>query len=276
MSTLDGGTDDGVDGRIDVGIGEYLRFFVASLRKTFILLVRYPVNTISQFGTIVIFFLLLFYGGRAVAPATLADSLSGLIVGYLLWTLALTAYSGLSWSITREAQWGTLEQLFMSPLGFGRVMAIKTVVNLLESALWGVATLAIMLLVTGRTLALDPLTVVPVTALAVAPAVGIGFVFGGLAIRFKRIENVFQLLQFVFIGLIAAPVGQYPVLKWLPLAEGSHLLRRAMADGVSITAMDPSDLGVLLVTAVGYLLVGYVVLQYCQRWARREGVMGHY
>lgn len=262
--------------RIDPDFRDYLRFFVASLRKTIILLVRYPVNTLSQFGTILLFFVILFYTGRALAPAAMSDSLSGLIVGYLLWTLSLTAYSGLSWAVTREAQWGTLEQLFMSPLGFGAVMVIKTVVNLCESLLWGVVTLAVMLFVTGRTLALDPLTVVPIAALAVAPAVGVGFVFGGLAIRFKRIENAFQLVQFVFIGLIAAPVDQYPLLKWLPLAEGSHLLTRAMADGVSVVAMNPTDLGILLATAVGYLLVGYVVLQYCQRWARREGVMGHY
>ena len=275
VGTPNDGTDD-VNRRIDVGIGEYLGFFVASLRKTLVLLVRYPVNTISQFGTIAILFVFLFYGGQAVAPSTLNDSLSGLIVGYLLWTLSLTAYSGLSWSITREAQWGTLEQLFMSPLGFGRVMAIKTVVNLLESALWGMVMLTIMLLVTGQDLALDPLTVIPIVVLTIAPAVGIGFVFGGLAIRFKRVENVFQLMQFVFVGLIAAPIGSYPLLKWLPLTKGSQLLTRAMGDGVSIMAMPVDDFGVLLVTAVGYLLVGYVVLQYCQRWARQEGVMGHY
>ena len=140
----------------------------------------------------------------------------------------------------------------------------------------GVVMLAVMLVVTGRSLALDPQTVIPITVLAVAPAVGVGFVFGGLAIRFKRVENVFQLMQFVFIGLIAAPVGQYPPLKWLPLAEGSHLLGRAMADGVSLSGMPTTDLGILLVTAAGYLFVGYLVLQYCQCWARREGVMGHY
>ena len=155
-------------------------------------------------------------------------------------------------------------------------MAIKTVVNLLESALWGMVMLTIMLLVTGQDLALDPLTVIPIVVLTIAPAVGIGFVFGGLAIRFKRVENVFQLMQFVFVGLIAAPIGSYPLLKWLPLTKGSQLLTRAMGDGVSIMAMPVDDFGVLLVTAVGYLLVGYVVLQYCQRWARQEGVMGHY
>ncbi|MEE6211370.1 ABC transporter permease [Salarchaeum sp. III] len=260
----------------DVTLADYTRFFRASARKTVLLLVRYPVNTLSQVGTLILVFFVIFYGGRAVAPAAIDDSLSGIIVGYLLWSMAIAAYSGLSWAVTREAQWGTLEQLFMSPLGFGRVMATKTVVNVLESFLWGAITLAVMLVVTGRSLALDPFTVVPLGALAVAPAVGIGFVFGGLAIRFKRVENAFQLLQFVFIALIAAPVGDYPLLKWLPLAQGSHLLQRAMADGVPLTRMPAGELGVLVVTAVGYLAVGYAAFHYCQRWARRAGVMGHY
>jgi ABC-2 type transport system permease protein len=118
--------------------------------------------------------------------------------------------------------------------------------------------------------------VVPLAALALAPAIGIGFVLGGLAIRFKRIENAFNLAQFVFIGLIAAPVDQYPLMKWLPLAQGSQLLQTAMGDGVALWNLPVGELGVLVVTAVGYLLVGYVVFHYCQRWARREGVMGHY
>nr|WP_303646852.1 ABC transporter permease [Haloarchaeobius salinus] len=237
---------------------------------------RYPVNTLSQLGTVFLVFLVLFFGGQALAPAAIGDTLGGLIVGYLLWSMSLTAYSGLSWNVTREAQWGTLEQLFMSPFGFGRVMLAKTVVNLAEAFLWGVATLAFMLLVTGQSLTLDPLTVLPLGLLALLPAVGVGFVFGGLAIRFKRIENAFQLVQFLFIGLISAPVAEYPVLKWLPLAQGSYLLRRAMADGVALWELPPAEVAVLLITAAVYLGLGYAAFTYCQRWARREGVMGHY
>lgn len=262
--------------RPDTGVRGYGRFFVAAARKRVILLTRYPVNTLSRFGTIALVFLVVFYGGRAVAPAAISDTIEGIIVGYLLWSMAIAAYSGLSWNVTREAQWGTLEQLFMSPFGFGRVMLAKTVVNVLEAFLWGALTLAIMLVVTGRTLTIDPVTVVPIAALALAPAVGIGFVFGGLAIRFKRIENAFQLVQFVFIGLIAAPVGTYPMLRWLPLAQGSQLLQQAMRDGVGLSAMPLEALGILGITAVGYLGLGYGIFLYCQRWARRRGVMGHY
>jgi ABC-2 type transport system permease protein len=260
----------------DLGLAAYASYARAAVRKRVALLVRYPVNTLSQFGTTVLLFLVIFFGGRAVAPAAVSDTIGGIVVGYLLWTLSIVAYSGLSWNVTREAQWGTLEQLFMSPLGFGRVMTIKTAVNVAEAALWGVVTLGMMLVVTGERLVLDPLTVVPLAALAVAPAVGIGFLFGGLAIRFKRIENVFQLVQFVFVGLIAAPVEAFPLLRWLPIAQGSALLRTAMQNDVTLWALPTADLAILVVTAVGYLLGGYVAFRYCSRWARRAGVMGHY
>lgn len=266
--------EPGVD--TDTGARAFARFFIAAFRKRLLLLVRYPVNTISQVGTIFLVFGVVFYGGRAVAPTAISDSIEGIIVGYLLWSMSITAYSGLSWGVTREAQWGTLEQLFMSPFGFGPVMVVKTVVNVLESFLWGAVTLLVMMVVTGRWLSVDPLTVIPLGVLALAPAVGVGFAFGGLAIRFKRIESAFQLVQFVFIGLIAAPVSQYPLLKWLPLAQGSQLLQTAMRDGVALWALPASELGVLVATAVAYLVAGYAAFTYCQRWARREGVMGHY
>jgi ABC-2 type transport system permease protein len=259
----------------DAGAG-FPTLFRAVAKKKVLLLMRYPVNTLSQFAVTYIVFLLLFFGGQAVAGAALSDTLSGLITGYLLWTMAIVAYSGLSWNVTRESQWGTLEQLFMSPFGFGRVMAVKTVVNVLEAFLWGVGILALMLLTTGQSLVIEPVTVVVLGTLAVAPAVGVGFVFGGLAMLYKRIENAFNLVQFVLIGLIAAPVGTYPLLGWLPLAQGSHLLRRAMADGVRLWEFPAMELAVLVVTAAGYLAVGYLVFHRAQRRARRKGVMGHY
>lgn len=103
-----------------------------------------------------------------------------------------------------------------------------------------------------------------------------GFLFGGLAIRFKRVENAFQLVQFLFVGLVAAPVGTYPLLKWLPLSQGSQLLQEAMKNGTALWTLPAGELGVLVVTAVGYLALGFAAFVYCQRWARREGVMGHY
>jgi len=245
-------------------------------KKQLLLLVRYPVNTATRFATIYLFFLAIFFGGQAVAGAELTESLDGIVVGFFLWTLATVGYSGLAWGVTREAQWGTLERLFMSPHGFGVVMGVKTLANVALSFLWGAILLAAMIATTGRTLWIDPLTVVPLVLLTLASVVGIGFVFAGLAIVYKRVENVFQLMQFGFIGLIAAPIGSYPGLRLLPVSHGSYLIQHAMQDGVRLWEIPAWELGLLVATATAYLVVGLVAFTLLHRRARRLGVMGHY
>lgn len=244
--------------------------------KQLILLVRYPVNTAARFLTLVIFFGVIFVGGQAVAGPALTDSLDGIMVGFFLYTLSIIAYSGLAWNVTREAQWGTLERLFMSPHGFDTVMAVKTVVNVCMSFLWALALLLVMMTMTGRWLRVDPLTVGPLVVLTLMSVVGIGFTFGGLALVYKRIENLFQLVQFGFVALIAAPVGSVEWLKLLPVSHGSYLTRVAMEDGVRLWEFPAADLGLLVATSAVYLAVGYYCFRRAGRKARREGLLGHY
>lgn len=250
--------------------------FRAVLTKQVILLLRYPMNTLSQVATIYFFFVVVFLGGRILTGPALTDSLDGIVVGIFLFTMTVVAYSSLSWDITREAQWGTLEQLYMSPFGFGTVMTVTVVVNMVLSFVWGGVILVLMMLTTGRTLYLDVVTIVPLGVLTLASVVGVGFVFAGLALLYKRIENAFQLVQFAFIALIAAPIFSNRWLAVLPLVEGSHLLQRAMQEGIRLWELPVTELGTLLGTAVAYFIAGYYFFQRAQRRARRQGVLGHY
>ena len=219
---------------------------------------------------------MIFFGGQAVAGAELSDSLDGIIVGFFLFTLSSIAYQELAWNLTREAQLGTLERLYMSPHGFGSVIVVKTVVNLVLSFFWGAIILLVMMLMTGRWLTIDPLTVIPLVVPTLASVVGIGFLIGGVALIFKRIENVFQIIQFAFIGLIAAPAGSVEWLKLLPLAHGSYLTRRAMTGGVQLWEFPVADLALLVGTTTFYLLVGFYCFHRATQRARREGLLGHY
>jgi ABC-2 type transport system permease protein len=164
----------------------------------------------------------------------------------------------------------------MSPNGFGLVMVTKMVVNVVLSFLWAFTLLLVMMLLSGKWLTVDPLTVLPLGLLTLASISGIGFLFAGLALLFKRIENVFQLVVWGFIGLIAAPAGTYPALKLLPVSHGSYLLRRAMKDGVRLWEFAPAELGLLVATSTVYFLAGYYCLSRAQLRARRKGLMGQY
>lgn len=262
------------------GRGEWnpsrLALFSVVFRKQIILLVRYPVNTGTQFLTMVILFGLILFGGQAVVGPALTESLDGIIVGFFIWTLAIIAFAQLAWNVTREAQWGTLERLFISPHGFGTVMLTKMVVNVLLSFIWGFSILLIMMALSGHWLTVDPLTVIPLGLLTLGSIGGVGFLFAGLALLYKRIENVFQLVQWAFIVLIAAPVGSYGWLKLLPVSHGSYLLRRAMEDGVRLWEFAPGDLGLLVLTSLAYFLAGFYCLHRAQLRARRKGLMGQY
>jgi len=90
---------------VDTGAWGYFRFFLFSLKKRFILLVRYPVNTLTDRDHRARLPRHLLRG-RAVAPAAISDTLGGIIVGYLLWSMSISAYMGLAWNATRESQWG--------------------------------------------------------------------------------------------------------------------------------------------------------------------------
>lgn len=244
--------------------------------KQYILFVRYPVNTASLFLTLVMFFTLIFFGGKAIAGPSLTDSLNGIIVGFFLFTLSITSYSGLAWNVTREAQWGTLERLFMSPYGFGTVMAVKSIVNICFSLLWGAGLLVFMMATTGRWLTVDPLTILPLLVLTLMSVVGIGFFFAGLALIYKRIENIFQIIQFAFIGLIAAPAGDIEALKLLPVTHGSYLTRRAMEDSIRLWEFQSTEIGLLVTTSVVYLIIGYYIFYRAGIKARKNGLLGHY
>ncbi|WP_238709550.1 ABC transporter permease [Natronorubrum halophilum] len=239
-------------------------------------MIRYPVNTFSNLLLTYLFFLLIFFGGQAIAGPALTESLDGIIVGFFLWTMSSLSFGYLAYSVSAEAQWGTLEQLYMTPFGIRTIMVVKAVVGTTINFGWGVVMLLLMLVTSDQTLQIDIVTVLSLGVLTLASALGIGFLFAGLALLYKRIEDLLSLVNFLIVGFIAVPVGSYSLLKALPLAQGSYLLRQTMEDGILVWELPAVELLILVATAVAYVGVGYYVFWWSQRRARRKGILGHY
>ncbi|MEZ3145515.1 ABC transporter permease [Halobaculum sp. MBLA0143] len=255
---------------------ESLDLFVGVLKKRLLLLYRYPLNTVAYLFTLYGFFLLVFLGGRTVAGGAFDNSVDSLVVGYFLVTMAFTAYNELANAFSKEASWGTLEQLMMCDAGFGRLATFIAAAQLLVGAFFGGVILVAAVLTTGVTLSVHLPSVVPIILFGVASVSGVGFVFGGAAVLYKRISNLFNAVQFAFIGLVAAPVQQIPALKLLPLTQSSWLLQRVMRDGVVIWELPPTELAILVATGVGYFGLGHLVMLRLVSVARARGVVGHY
>lgn len=253
-----------------------VQLFRGLLVKEWAILKRYWLNTVGGIIGAFLFFAVAFFGGQAVAGARLDESLAGLVVGYFLVILGIAAYQDTTNKVTREAQWGTLEQLYMTPLGFGRVMLLQGVVTIGFSFVWGIGVLGLMLVLTGVSLSLDVVTIVPIATLALCSVIGIGLMFAGVAVLYKRVEQLLNLGQFVVFGLVAAPVSGHDAVYALPLAQGSAMLQRAMGEGTRLWEFSLLDHAVLLGVGLGYLAMGYLVFMWFTSVAKRRGVLGHY
>lgn len=252
--------------------------FKTLFKRHLIELRRYYFDTISGIVTLFALFVIIFYGARALigGRAGYGASLSGLVVGYMVWMLAIFAYSDMGFGLVQEAQTGTLEQVSMSPVGLTRVMVLNFAAGIAYQLLTLFVLLFLMMAVSGRWLHLDMVSIVPLLLLTVAGIQGIGFVVGGLALVFKRIQSSLQVLQFAFVALIAAPLTRFPWFKFLPLSWGNRLLGDVMIHKVSIFSMSAADLGFLLANSAAWLGLGVLAFRYFEKAARRRALLGHY
>jgi len=256
----------------------YLVLFKTMLKQEFIVMRRYLFDTVAALIAIYIIFLLIFFGARALGGDVpgFGGTLDAIVVGFLVWTFALFAYSSFAQAMVREAQEGTLEQLYMSPVGFTWVCLFRIVGSFSRMLTFNIVLLVLMMATTGRWLHLDVVSLLPLVLLTLAGVYGIGFIVGGLALVFKRIESFVGILQFGMAGLIAAPIDRFSVLRYLPLAEGNRLIRQVMTEGLSLGTLATGDLLFLVINAAFYFGGGLLVFSLLLKTAKNRGLLGHY
>jgi ABC-2 type transport system permease protein len=251
---------------------------VTIFRRRAIEWVRYPMELVGGIAIFYAFFLMLFLGARTFGGEDVrtGDTLSAIVVGYVVFVLAQQSYQSIGQQLLMESTGGTLEQLALSPVGLRRVL----LVDFLAQTATLVASLGVVIFpimaTTGRWLHLDPFAVVPVLFFTMLGVVGLGLALGGVVIVFKRTQAVAQLIGFGFLFLVAAPVARLPLLSLLPLAQGNDLLQRVMVGGSSLAGLGAVDLGVLVAVNLGWLALGLTVFGAMERRARDRALLGQY
>ncbi|MGB4337699.1 MAG: ABC transporter permease [Bacillota bacterium] len=253
--------------------------FGAIFRRDLAMAKRYLFNTLSSLISIYVVFLLIFMGMRAfgVRPMDAGgdQSLENTVIGFFVWTFAVFSYSDFSWGLIGEAQAGTLEQLYLAPCGFRWISVFSILSSLVFSAAPVALALLAMMATTGVWLSIDLVSVIPLLVITMLGAVGVGYVMGGLALVFKRVQAAFQIVQFLFVGMLVLPERLWWT-RLLPLAGGNALIRQVMVNGARLWDLPAAD--VLTATAVGvaYLAAGLLAFSTCERLARSRGLLGHY
>ncbi|MEF8835165.1 MAG: hypothetical protein V5A76_03325 [Candidatus Thermoplasmatota archaeon] len=252
---------------------EHLIFY-SVVKKYFIELKRYFLNTLMTMAGIFILFLLVFFGLKSFQAGT--DTLQGSIVGFAMWIFAVMAYSEMSWGLLREARDGTLEQLYLTPSTFRRISAYRVFGSFIFQFMLFSVFLGIMMVVTGQYLSLNP-GVVILIGITLLSIYGIGYIMGGLSLVFKKVQAGNQILQFLFILFLVLPsITDHHVIYFVPISWGNHMINRMMIDGLSLLDFTLVDLSILIANSLAYLIVGLIIFRLMEKTAKRRGLLGHY
>ena len=250
---------------------------LANLRKVASEMRRYLPNTISTVVTFYAIFLMFFLGIQVLgAPESAETNTQYVIVSTALWFLALMAMQGIGWEITLEATRGTLEQLYMSPMGAWRILLARMVGTVLVNLLI-IALMMFLSMATARQwLNLDLMTLLPILLLTVLGMLGVGFMVAGLSLIYKQVDSLLQIAQFVFLALVAVPLSALPLLELAPVVNGADMVRAVMVEGVFLTEFSSLDWLSLGVNAAAYFLLGVFLYGRAERRAMNRGLLGQY
>ena len=188
--------------------------------KAYKLMTRYLFNMISGFVTFYIVFALLFFGTKSIGGGVidLGDTLEGIFAGYLTWMLAMMGSTELAWNVTSEAQTGTFEQQYLSPVGYRWIALFTESFNFVYNISLIFLIALVMAVTTGQKIHLHLGSTLPVMLSVYVQATGLGLALAGLALMYKRIQSFFQVVQFLMIGFLLVPWDRFPWARYLLFA----------------------------------------------------------
>lgn len=244
-----------------------LRLFGWSLK-------RYLFNTGAMVLVMYLVFLGMFWGVKAIAGDSVpGHSLDSMVVGYVLWLIAMMCIQSTGSEVMSESQTGTLEQLYLCPLGTDLLFLFRTINGILFNYLFITIMLFLSMLTTRRMMTVDFPYFYGVLFLSVLSLVGISFMLGGIGLLHKRIGAVYGILSFGLIGMMLLPV--YPFTPWslLPFVAGAHTINSFTVHGTEF----PSWWYMYIAgNSLFYLSAGLLVFRIFERKALRLNKMGQY
>ncbi|HAA32933.1 MAG TPA: ABC transporter [Cyanobacteria bacterium UBA8553] len=257
-----------------------LEVFRVELRRSFIEFVRYPLESLGGIVITTSIFYSLFLSAQYIAGPTarqFGERIDAILVGYILWDLVVFITSDIAGGLQKEAQTGTLEQLFLSPFGAPRIFLIRAAAELTVHLILMVCILLVIMALTGSQLSFPPILFLPLGTVLLG-AYGIAFIMGSIALLFKRISRLVGMFQFVLLFLMTAPTetwtGSLSLARWLlPMTAGAGLLRDLMARGKTL---DLRELSLALLSGIGYFAIGLLIFRFLERQAKKQGMLGGY
>jgi ABC-2 type transport system permease protein len=271
------------------GWGAEIRKIGAFLKKDLKIMTAYRFSFFTRFPGIAfnLFYIVLFGSMFALlTPPQIAgyggNFISYLLVGSVGWGLLWGIMSANATSLRTEMLSGTLESILLTPTKITTMVLADTISGIFSSLISIVFLLFVGWAFFGVTAftSMSIYTII-IFILSALMMMGFGMIFGGLTIWIKAIGQTTSLIQGVamffcgvYFPITVLPGFLQPVAKFVPFYYPIEGLRR------SLLAPQASEMmiyiGVILVCAVVFILLGLYTLRKGLAKAKKEGTLAFY
>jgi ABC-2 type transport system permease protein len=261
----------------------HLLFFYAELKRSLIRMKRYPLQTLANLVATYAMFVVMAFGLKAIGNIT-PDELGRTLVGYVMWSFASLVILGAVGPIMHEMSIGVLEQVYLSALRPFTILTYRTIVGIILELVQ--ATVLFLLICVTFDIRVD-LPLLPLLIVLFLTGIGLygfGLVLAGIAVIYKQIGRVVQLLQLALLFLTGAliPLESLPrpiqiLGEFLPLSLSIKITRHLTDWGWNLRqVLESRELLYLILNSGVYLVLGIGVFMWTDRVARRQGLLGQY
>ncbi len=251
-----------------------LSLIAAEGRMMYWSLRRYMFNTVGMVAALFVIFMGMFWGVKSIGGSGVTgDSLDSMLVGYILWVSAMLALGNTGSEILSESQRGTLEQLYLSPLGAHKVFLYRALTNIVFNFMVITVMLYLSMAATGRWMHINLLHLYGMIFVSTLSLVGVSFMMGGLGLVHKKISSINGILSFGLIGLMLLPTYPVTPYSFLPFIAGAAAIRKSIVEG---TGFPVWWYMFIVVNSLLYLAAGLFVFRKMETKARRLNKMNQY
>jgi ABC-2 type transport system permease protein len=248
-------------GRVRAEAGAAWRAFLRRRTAVFFTFF-FPVILVVIFGALV--------GTTPAGGGLFTEPPAYYLPGYLAVVVLFTPLSRVGSEVARHREGNRFEKLATTPLSRAEWLLAQTLVNVAVIGLAALVIVALVVLVTGATVARSPALalVVPFVALAVALFCGLGAVLGrvadsqdGVVAASNAVALPLLFLSETFVPPSLLPAWFVPLMDLSPLTYFSRGVRAVTAPSTVPGAATPTvDLAVLAALAVALFAAGAVAI----------------
>lgn len=253
-----------------------LRSLVWDMKMKILSTWRYKFSVISDivvFSLLMIFFLTSRTGTSLSEKYMGADYRTLLLVGYIAWTLSISAISSVGNEISSELSKGTFYRKMHSKYPLV-ILYLGDLIASFVTQIVVIAGLLIIAKVFWNVSISFSFTIVIALIINLLGMYGIGLIVGGLSVLYKRIGAIVLLIQLGMLFITdTIPISQslLAVTKVIPLTSCNEVIRTCLSNNV-----DTYSFVMLLLSSAIWIIIGGIVFYMSIRKAKRRGNLLYY